>query len=367
MGDDRRASPRNVDISLGVAAELLSAPARASERTDLAIEITLTSENNLFVGVTENLSEGGVFVACQDILPIGTTVEIRLSLPDGEPIRTKATVRWSRPLSAPEGPGMGLQFGALTSEDAVRVHRFAAERPPMYWDPGDEGGGGASEAPPPGLPRDVALRFVPVIRALAHRLARRLPPHILVDDLVGVGFVGLVEAYRHYAAAHSDRFATFAHVRIRGAMLDELRSLDPLTRRLRRFARKLHNEVARLEGLLGRSPEDFEIAEALGMAVDTLRHSRDLIGTPHVTNLDCTADLADPSADAPDDVAAKAEALSRVATAMDGLPPRLREVLELYYGEQLSLRDVGSVLGVTEARVCQLHKAAIERLRSGAR
>ena len=253
---------------------------------------------------------------------------------------------------------MGLQFGVIAPEDAVRVHRFAAARPPMYWDPQDE-------PPPSGLPRDVALRYVPTIRSLAGRLARRLPPHIQVDDLVGVGFVGLVEAYRHYDPAHRDRFEAFAQIRIRGAMLDELRSLDPLTRRVRRFARKVHNEVARLEAVLGRSPEDAEIAEALGMGVDAFRRRRDSIDPPRVTDLD-SADLVDPSTNAPDDVAAKAEALSRVAMAIEGLPPRLREVLELYYGEQLTLRDIGSVLGVTESRVSQLHTAAIERLRSGA-
>lgn len=358
---------RESNLNLAVAEQLLSAPPRASERIDLSCEVTLTSDSNFFRGVTENVSEGGVFVATEGLLPPGTIVNIVVSLGQAEPIRTKAIVRWRRPATAPEGPGIGLQFVELARGDAVRIGRFAARRPPMYWDPPRESEPAASEAPPSqGLPREIALRYVPIIRSLALRLARRLPPHILVDDLVGVGFVGLVEAYRHYDPMHRDRFDAFAQVRIRGAMLDELRALDPLSREDRRFARRVNDAVARLEVALGRGPEEHEIAEALGVPLDTFRSRTATMAKAARGDLNSAAGIADPFATAADDEVAKAEALKSIATAFEGLPPRLRQILDLYYGDELTLRDIGSVLGVTEGRVCQLHGEAIERLRAGA-
>ncbi len=367
---DAKATP------LDVATEaLLAAPPRSSERIDLAVEVTMASDTNFFAAITENVSEGGVFVATEDLLPLGTRVSLSLSLPDGSPIAAEAIVRWCRPPADPEGPGMGLQFAVLSSQDAARIVRFTAQRPPMYWDPspGPEPEGADAARVSRGLPREIALRYVPIIRSLAMRLARRLPPHVLIEDLVGAGFVGLVEAYSRYEPALRDRFDAYALVRIRGAMLDELRSVDPLPRSLRSFARRAREAIRLVESRLKRSPQDAEVAEALDMPLADYRSRMASLAArsgayPGAGDHDPpdVLDVAGPDAvDAEEDLV-QAEAMRALATAIEGLPPRLRQVVQLYYGDELTLRDIGGVLGVTEGRVSQLHAEAIQRVRDRA-
>lgn len=221
------------------------------------------------------------------------------------------------------------------------------------------------------LPREIAVRFVPIIRHAAYRLARRLPSHVSIDDLVGAGFLGLVDAYRRYDASVSDHFDGYADVRIRGAMLDELRSYDPLSRGQRAFARRAAAALRALEAQLGRAPVDAEIAAALGLDIAAYReqaakaHTGPTVSLQDATNEDePRLQIADATATAADERVENEQAKESLALAMEALPPRLRRILELYHGDELTLRDIGNILGVTESRICQLHAEAVKRLRA---
>jgi RNA polymerase sigma factor for flagellar operon FliA len=224
------------------------------------------------------------------------------------------------------------------------------------------------------LPREIAVRYVPVIRQTALRLARRLPAHICVDDLIGAGFIGLVDAYRRYDPERCDRFDGYAEFRIRGAMLDELRSYDPLSRDLRALATRTAAATRSLEGRLGRAPTEAEVAAELGLELAAFQGYAARMAVGRTVSLDAPAEdgdlrmeIRDPSEEPADEQLLQAQAKRVLTMAVEALPPRLRQVLELYYGNQLTLRDIGGILGVTESRVCQLHAEAIRRLRARCR
>ncbi|OJY25135.1 MAG: hypothetical protein BGO98_09055 [Myxococcales bacterium 68-20] len=223
----------------------------------------------------------------------------------------------------------------------------------------------------PHLPREIAVRYFPIIRRAARRMARRLPSHVCVDDLVGAGFVGLVKAYRQYDAARCDRFEPYAELRIRGAMFDELRSHDPLPRDLRAMLRKANMATRQLQTQLGRAPTDAEVASQLSLPLETYRQIRALtefrpisINTHANDDREAPVEFNDPSAIAADEELAKADSRRAVAQAIEALPRRLGLVLELYYCDDLTMRHIGSLLGVTESRVCQLRAEAIKLLRA---
>ena len=221
------------------------------------------------------------------------------------------------------------------------------------------------------LPADVAARFVPVIRQAALRVARRLPAHICVDDLVSAGFMGLVDAYRRYEPTRCDRFDAYAEVRIKGAILDELLSYDTLSRDLRALANRTAQATRELSNRLGRAPTDTEVASQLGMDLDGYRSAaaRMAVGTP--VSLDAAPngdeapfEVSDAVNTAADEMLGQAQARAVLGNALCELPPRLRNVLDLYYREERTLREIGVLLGVTESRVCQLHGEAVRKLRA---
>jgi RNA polymerase sigma factor for flagellar operon FliA len=222
----------------------------------------------------------------------------------------------------------------------------------------------------PTLPPALALSFAPVVRQHALRIARRLPPHVSVEDLIGAGFMGLVDAYRRYEPARCDRFDAFAQHRIRGAMLDELRRHDVLTRELRGLANRIASTRRRLEVSLGRAVAEDELAEELAMPLETFRTHHARITSSPMLSLDlavpgCPAlDPCDPDEPGADVRLSTAQAKRTLDAAVGSLPARLRLVLEEYYVDGLTLRDIGERLGVTESRVCQLHADAIARLRA---
>jgi RNA polymerase sigma factor for flagellar operon FliA len=227
--------------------------------------------------------------------------------------------------------------------------------------------------PPPNreLPAEVAARFVPVIRQAALRVARRLPAHICVDDLVSAGFMGLVDAYRRYDASRCDRFDAYAEVRIKGAILDELRSYDPLSRDLRALANRAGQATRELASRLGRVPSDVEVAAELGMDLEGYRAAATRIALGSPVSLDAAPqgdeppfELGDPTSTPADELLLQAQSRAALRGALERLPPRLRGVLDLYYREERTLREIGAMLGVTESRVCQLHGEAIRKLRA---
>jgi len=218
------------------------------------------------------------------------------------------------------------------------------------------------------MDRAAYARFLPLVRRTAMRLARRVPSNITVADLVGYGWIGLMEAYQRSAADMPDEeFQAYALYRVRGAMLDYLRSLDPATRDLRRASRRVARAIRDLSQSLGREPQEEEIARSLEMNIDAYRQLLEKISAAGMARLELL-DLDDLEVEGAgetiDDTVAKRRLADAVAAAMETLPPKLVQVLALYYQEGCTLRQIGEVLGVGESRVSQLHSEAIHRLRA---
>lgn len=218
------------------------------------------------------------------------------------------------------------------------------------------------------LDREAYERFLPMVRRTAMRFARKVPSHITVSDLVGYGWVGLMEAYqRADPAMPPNELEAYASYRVRGAMLDYLRSLDPASRELRRSSRKVAEAVKSVSDAKGRSPEEEEIAEQLGLSVDDYRTLLQRIaagGMARLELLDLDNLEVEGAGEDADDSVGKKQLQAAVAEAVTGLPPRLQQILALYYQEECTLREIGAILGVSESRVCQLHSDAMHRLRA---
>jgi len=218
------------------------------------------------------------------------------------------------------------------------------------------------------LDRAAYERFLPMIRRAAMRLARRVPRHITVADLVGYGWVGLMEAYQR-ADKDMDpgEFEAYASYRVRGAMLDFLRSLDPATRELRRASRKVTETIRQLTTAKGGAPEEEDIAAGMGIGIEEYRNLLQKIAKTGMARLELL-DLDNLDVESGDEgvesEVGKRELGAAVAEAIDQLPPRLQQILALYYQEDCTFREIGEVLGVTESRVSQLHSEAMHRLRA---
>jgi RNA polymerase sigma factor for flagellar operon FliA len=219
--------------------------------------------------------------------------------------------------------------------------------------------------------------YIPLVKKTAKKLARRLPSHVELDDLVSAGFVGLTEAVRRYDAKRPEGFESYVQKRVAGAIRDELRTLDPLTRDQRRQVRQVQKAERALSQDLGRAAERGEVADALGIEiadVDRIRETQ-MASTPVVVDMgsekDDAEDLLSSAVDAgqvsAETQAAEREDVLRVAQAIESLPERLRTVLALYYQDGLLLKEIGAVMGFSEARACQLHGEAVTRLRSTAK
>src|SRR3982750_3925637 len=216
--------------------------------------------------------------------------------------------------------------------------------------------------------REYAAKFFPYIEKVARRLARRLPAHVEIDDLISSGVIGLMEAAERFDPKRVDRFEAFAEFRIRGAMLDDLRSRDTLSRDMRRLSNELRDATRRLEAQLGRTPDHEEIAKRLGVGVEELyARQQKLSGSSVVGIDDAGPDLlertSDQTAADPFEQASRREMMERLVGGIGGLPEKMQQVLSLYYCDNLNLKEIGTVLGVTESRVCQIHGEATKRLR----
>lgn len=216
--------------------------------------------------------------------------------------------------------------------------------------------------------REYAARFFPYIEKVARRLARRLPAHVEIDDLISSGVIGLMEAADRFDPKRVDRFEAFAEFRIRGAMLDDLRSRDTLSRDMRRLSNELREATRKLESQLGRTPNHEELAQTLGVGVDELYARQQKLSGSSVVGIDDAGPdflerTSDDTVPDPFEVAAHRETLDRLAAGIDQLPDKMQQVLSLYYMESLNLKEIGVVLGVTESRVCQIHGEATRRLR----
>lgn len=227
------------------------------------------------------------------------------------------------------------------------------------------------------LDRDALIRqHVPLVRRIALHMIAKLPPNVQLDDLIQVGMIGLAEALSRFESEQGVQFDTFASQRIRGAMLDELREGDWMSRSSRKSQKEIEQALNRLEQRLGRTPLESEIAAELGMKLDDYQS---LLGKVRGTQLVYLEDIGGGDADGSDDylerhvadAGADPFALLRdqrlrlaLVDAIKNLPEREQYVMGMYYEHDMNLKEIAAVLGVTESRVCQLHSQAIARLRT---
>ena len=217
-------------------------------------------------------------------------------------------------------------------------------------------------------------QYSTLVRRLAHQMVSKLPANVEVDDLIQVGMIGLSDALARFDASQGVQFETFATQRVRGAMLDELRGNDWMSRGDRRQQRSIEAAVHRLEQRLGRAPSEAEIAREMGLS---LRDYQELLGKVRGTQLIYLEDIGgdEPGEDFLDRHVAdeSASPLGRLedmrmrralVDAIGNLPEREQLVMSLYYEQDMNLKEIAAVLGVTESRVCQLHSQSIARLRA---
>ena len=212
-----------------------------------------------------------------------------------------------------------------------------------------------------------------LVRRLAHQMIAKLPANVEIDDLIQVGMIGLADALSRFDAAQGVQFETFATQRIRGAMLDELRGSDWMSRGGRRQQREIETAVHKLEQKLGRAPQESEIAEAMGMS---LTQYQEVLGKVRGTQLVYLEDMS--GDEGGDDYLDRhvsnedANPLSMLqdhrmrealVEAIKQLPEREQYVMSMYYEHDMNLKEIAAVLKVTESRVCQLHSQSIARLR----
>jgi RNA polymerase sigma factor FliA len=226
----------------------------------------------------------------------------------------------------------------------------------------------------------LVVAYSPLVKFIAGRMASSLPSHVDEADLVSYGLLGLIGAIERFELEREIKFETFAVARVKGAIIDELRSLDWVPRSVRSRARDIERANAALEAELGRPPTDEEMASKLGIEVSDFNDALLEIANSSVLALDdlwTFADpeggggqisvldtIRDPGAADPEAEAQTVELKDRLADAIESLPERERLVIALYYYENLTLREIGEVLGVTESRVSQLHTKAVLALRS---
>jgi RNA polymerase sigma factor for flagellar operon FliA len=218
---------------------------------------------------------------------------------------------------------------------------------------------------------DMVVKYFPLVRATAIKIHRRLPPQVELDDLISVGFMGLIEAVDRFDPTRRVPLATFARRRVHGAIIDALRAQDWVPRTVRDKVAYLDDARTHLHSRLGRLPTRKEMASRLEMPIseyEALLKSaevRTLVSIDAPVGEEGGARLVEylPGREDPSEAAQQRERRRLVAAAMANLTPREREVICLYYFHDLSLREAGRILGVTESRVCQLCSRAVKRLR----
>jgi RNA polymerase sigma factor FliA len=217
----------------------------------------------------------------------------------------------------------------------------------------------------------VVLEHLPLVKAIAVRVHENLPVHVDVDDLVHAGILGLFDAANKYNPEKQVAFSSYAKHRIKGAILDSLRQLDWASRDLRRRHKQVEAATRELSSVLQRTPTESEVAEKLGVDVERWRQMMlDLRSVGLISASSRAADQEElPAPDfpskpetQPDSMCAREQLRSVLGDAMKALPERYQKVVVLYYTNEMTMKEIGGVLGINESRVSQIHKSALEKM-----
>lgn len=228
------------------------------------------------------------------------------------------------------------------------------------------------------LKEEIVLEHTPLIRYIVNRIAVRLPSHIDLDDLHNTGVIGLMDAIEKYDPEKNCKFKTYAEFRIKGAILDQLRSLDWVPRSVRQKGRRLERAYGEVEQRLGRSANEDEVADSLGLELDKFHvlinqvKGISLVNLEEIRGTNSDGDRSGTFADIIEDVQSEnpfaslkhMETKHVISDTIGSLPEKERLVISLYYYEDLNMKEIGTILGITESRVCQIHTKAVMRLRS---
>lgn len=217
------------------------------------------------------------------------------------------------------------------------------------------------------------LEYYPLVKSIAYRLVSRFPSNIDVEDLINVGALGLIDAIDRFNPERQESFKAYAELRIRGAIIDELRQLDWVPRSVRQRVQELEKTQRRLETELGRVPTEQEVANHLGIDLEEYQDltrstallsvvSLEDLGVSEESKRDILQVLRGDSGD-PDHLFEAKSATDKLAQAIKALPNKEKLVVKMYYYDDLTLKEIGQVLGVTESRVSQIHSQAVTRLK----
>ena len=220
---------------------------------------------------------------------------------------------------------------------------------------------------------DLIRQHAPLVKKIAYHLMARLPASVEVDDLIQVGLIGLMDALERFDGNQSAQFESYATQRIRGAMLDDLRDADWLPRHIRQKSRQIETAISRLEQRLGRSPAESEISVEMGVALDEYQtmlgdvKGNQLLYYEDFNDEESTDFLERYLVDGASDPLALLEDdgfRHGLVDAIEELPEREKNLMGMYYEQDMNLKEIGAVMGVSESRVCQLHSQAVARLRA---
>ena len=216
--------------------------------------------------------------------------------------------------------------------------------------------------------------YLPYVKRIVQRIAVHLPGSVEIDDLTNAGIIGLIEAAERYDPTRDNKFITYAVFRIKGAVLSELRSRDFLSKANRRKARELEKAHLNLEQKLGREVKDEEVADELGLSLNAFYQIKGLSSISFISldEIGCTSEkdqkglmsyLVDDTSEDALTLTRLSEIEKSVADAIGKLPEKERLIISLYYWEELTMKEIGKILGITESRVSQIHSQAVARLR----
>ncbi len=218
--------------------------------------------------------------------------------------------------------------------------------------------------------KDQIVRHASLVKRIAYHLLNRLPPTVQIDDLIQAGMLGLLEAAGNFDSGMGASFETFAGIRIRGSMIDEIRRSDWTPRSVHRKFRSVSEAIRKIESETGENAKDSDVALALGMSIGDYHQILIDSSSSRIYSIDTmeenmqNAAIPNSPGDTPDEAFSNSEYQRQLAESISRLPDKEQLVMSLYYDDELNFREIGEVLDVTESRICQLHGQALLRIKS---